>query len=460
MVYNTKYKYYSERKPDEMKVLLINAPSNGIYYRIGLKLPPLGPAYLAAYLRQSGRHSVDIIDMNAQKIKLDNIPWRDWDIIGISGDTSRHNDVLRIAGYAKQAGKTVVTGGYHVTFLDEDALRTGNIDYIVRGEGEEIFAQLIDALSEGGDVSKVKGISYLDADGNLVRTPNAPPVQDLDSLPPPARDLLPMKEYKPTLAKRPLTTMVSSRGCPFNCTFCSSSEFAGTKWRGRSPENMADEIESVMDAYGYRAIAFLDDNFTINPKHVIDVCKELQRRSIDIAWWCFSRVDTIVKNVDMVEQMAKSGLKMVFLGLESGSKEMLENYHKKITTDIAAKAVEILKSFGIRIWGSFIVGGLDDTKETVRQTVRYAKDLGIDIAEFSMLTPFPGTALYEQAKKENLIATYDWSKYDGAHAVMNTHHMTQRDIVLETIKAYISFYGRPSRWWEIFSAAAKAIAGI
>jgi anaerobic magnesium-protoporphyrin IX monomethyl ester cyclase len=427
---------------------------------MGLKLPPLGVAYLAAYLRGNGKHSVDIIDMNAQPVELQNIPWRDWDVVGISGDTSRHNEVLEIAAHAKEAGRIVVTGGYHVTFLDEEALRTGNVDYVVRGEGEEIFAELVDALADGGDISKVNGISYLDADGNVVRTPDALPVQHLDELPMPARDLLPMKEYKSSLAGRPLTTMVSSRGCPYNCTFCSSSEFAGIKWRCRSPQNIADEIENVVDTYGYRAIAFLDDNFTINPKHVIEICDELQRRGIDVAWWCFSRVDTIVKNVSMVERMAESGLKMVFLGLESGSKEILDKYHKKITTDIAAKAVEILKGFGIRIWGSFIVGGLDDTKETVRQTVTYAKQLGIDIAEFSVLTPFPGTALYKQAEDENLIATRDWSKYDGAHAVMNTHYMTQKEIIWSVVKAYLSFYGRPSRWWEVLSGAGKALSSI
>jgi anaerobic magnesium-protoporphyrin IX monomethyl ester cyclase len=443
-----------------VNVLLVNAPSNGVYYKMGLKLPPLGVAYLAAYLRGNGKHSVDIIDMNAQPVELQNIPWRDWDVVGISGDTSRHNEVLEIAAHAKEAGRIVVTGGYHVTFLDEEALRTGNVDYVVRGEGEEIFAELVDALADGGDISKVNGISYLDADGNVVRTPDALPVQHLDELPMPARDLLPMKEYKSSLAGRPLTTMVSSRGCPYNCTFCSSSEFAGIKWRCRSPQNIADEIENVVDTYGYRAIAFLDDNFTINPKHVIEICDELQRRGIDVAWWCFSRVDTIVKNVSMVERMAESGLKMVFLGLESGSKEILDKYHKKITTDIAAKAVEILKGFGIRIWGSFIVGGLDDTKETVRQTVTYAKQLGIDIAEFSVLTPFPGTALYKQAEDENLIATRDWSKYDGAHAVMNTHYMTQKEIIWSVVKAYLSFYGRPSRWWEVLSGAGKALSSI
>lgn len=440
-----------------MKVLLINAPSNGIYYKMGLKLPPLGLAYIAAYLRRSGKYGVNIIDMNARSIELKDIPWRDWDIVGISGDTSRHNAVLEIAAHAKDAGRIVVVGGYHATFMDEDTLRTGNVDYVVRGEGEEIFAELLESLTEGGDVSKVKGISYLDSDGNLVRTPDALPVQQLNDLPMPARDLLPMSEYKSSLSGRPLTTMVSSRGCPYRCTFCSSSEFAGIKWRGRSPQNIADEIENVVDTYGYKAIAFLDDNFTINPKHVMDICDEVRRRNLDIAWWCFSRVDTIVKNVPMIERMAKSGLKMVFLGLESGSEEILDKYHKRITTDIAAKAVEILKSFGIRIWGSFIIGGLDDTKETIRKTVNYAKQLNIDIAEFSVLTPFPGTVLYNQAKEKGLIATYDWSKYDGAHAVMNTHYMTQREIIIEVIKAYISFYGRPSRWWEIFSGAVKAL---
>ena len=142
---------------------------------------------------------------------------------------------------------------------------------------------------------------------------------------------------------------------------------------------------------------------------------------------------------------------MVFLGLEIASEAMLQAYKKGFTTDVAARAVKLLKSYGIRVWGSFIVGGLSETRETIRQTVEYARWLNPDIAEFSILTPFPGTELFRRAQAENRIATYDWSRYDGGHAVMRTEKLTQRDIALETIRAYIRFYGRWSRLGQILS---------
>jgi anaerobic magnesium-protoporphyrin IX monomethyl ester cyclase len=433
-----------------VRVLLINPPSKGIYYRLGLVLPPLGLAYLAEMVRRRG-HEVQVLDLNVDRQALDGLDWSRWDVVGISGDTSRHPEALDIARRAKEAGRTVVMGGYHATFMDADTLQTGAVDYIVRGEGENVFPELVDCLGAGGNPADVPGISFL-VDGQVCRTPDAQPVRDLDALPLPARDLLPMHKYRHShLSGRLLTSMVTSRGCPHNCFFCSSSSFAGRRWRARSAKNIVDEIEHLTDRYNFKAIAFLDDNFTLNPRRVLEVCQEITRRGLDIFWWCFSRVDTIVRNERMVEEMARAGAKMVFLGLESASEAMLQAYKKGFTTDVAARAVKLLKSYGIRVWGSFIVGGLSETRETIRQTVEYARWLNPDIAEFSILTPFPGTELFRRAQAENRIATYDWSRYDGGHAVMRTEKLTQRDIALETIRAYIRFYGRWSRLGQILS---------
>lgn len=431
-----------------VRILLVNPPSGGIYYRIGLFLPPLGLGYLAAVLRQSG-HAVDIIDLNVDKAALRNPPWEEWDLVGISGDTSRHKAALEIARQAKEAGKIVVLGSYHATFMDEETLRTGYVDYVVRGEGEKIFTELADCLEHHGDVGKVAGISYL-MDGRVVRNPDGPVVSELDSLPYPARESLPMKGYRTKkLSGRILTTLVTSRGCPHNCFFCSSSQFAGTRWRSRHPRQIVDEIEHVVKDYDFGAVAFMDDNFTLNPRRVQEICREIVRRGLDVFWWCFSRADTIVKNEAMVEDMAKAGAKMVFLGLENASQAVLNSYGKGFTTDVAARAVQILKKYGIRSWGSFIIGGLDETKENIRETVEYAKMLDVDIAEFSILTPFPGTALFQQAHQAGQITSYDWDRYDGAHAVLHTSHLTPREIATETIKAYLSFYGRLSRLRQI-----------
>lgn len=433
-----------------MRVLLINPPSKGIYYRLGLVLPPLGLAYLAELVRRRG-HGVDILDLNVDRHALDSLDWTAWDLVGISGDTSRHPAAMAIAQRAKEAGRIVVMGGYHVTFMDEETLKSGVVDYVVRGEGENIFPELVDCLAAGDNPARIWGLSYL-VDGRIYRTPAAAPVEDLETLPPPARDLLPMRKYRHShLSGRRLTSMVTSRGCPYNCYFCSSSSFAGRRWRARSAKSIVNEMEQVTKRYDYGAIAFMDDNFTLSPRRVHEVCQEILKRGLDIFWWCFARVDTIVRNERMVEEMARAGAKMVFLGLESASENVLAAYKKGFTTDIAARAVKMLKSYGIRVWGSFIVGGLGETKEAIRQTVEYARWLNPDIAEFSILTPFPGTQLFRQAQAENRIMTYDWSRFDGGHAVMHTGKLSQREVALETIRAYIRFYGRWSRLTQVLS---------
>ncbi|MGB9886408.1 MAG: B12-binding domain-containing radical SAM protein [Moorellales bacterium] len=431
-------------------MLLINPPSRGIYYRLGLVLPPLGLAYLAEMVRRRG-HEVHLLDLNVEREGLTDLDWSQWDLVGISGDTSRHPEALAIARQAKEAGRTVVMGGYHATFMDEDTLKSGVVDYVVRGEGENVFPDLVDCLAAGENPARVRGLSFL-VDGNVFRTPDAEPVRDLDSLPLPARDLLPMHKYRRShLSGRLLTSMITSRGCPHNCFFCSSSSFAGRRWRARQAKSIVDEIEHLVERYNFKAIAFLDDNFTLSPRRVLEVCQEITRRGLDVFWWCFARVDTIVRNERMVEEMARAGAKMVFLGLESASEAVLQAYKKGFTTDVAAQAVRLLKKHGIRVWGSFILGGLNETREAIRQTVEYARWLNPDIAEFSILTPFPGTELFRRARAENRIATYDWSRYDGGHAVMRTEKLTQRDIALETIRAYVRFYGRLSRVTQILS---------
>lgn len=442
-----------------LRVLLINPFFKGVYFQIGLQHPPLGLAYLASVLQQSG-YNVNILDLNVERPALENLSWKEWDVAGISGDTSRHQIALEIAKRAKEAGKIVVMGGYHVTFMDKETLETAWVDYVVRGEGERPFLELLQCLQEKGDPSQIRGISLL-KDGHYFCTPQSLLVENLDRMPLPARELLPMRKYrKNKMSGKSITTMVTSRGCPFNCNFCSSSHFAGTRWRARNPQKIVEEIEQIIQRFNYQAIAFMDDNFTLDPHRVIAFCQEIVRHNLDIIWWCFSRVDTIVRNEKMVEEMAKAGARMIFLGLESASNTILSSYKKGITTKTAAKAVEMLKKYGIKVWGSFIIGGLEESQESIRQTGDYARWLNPDIAQFSILTPFPGTALFQQARKEKFIATYDWNKYDGAHAVMNTKYLTRREIAVETIKSYLKFYGRWSRRKQVEDGLRSVLTSL
>lgn len=267
---------------------------------------------------------------------------------------------------------------------------------------------MLEALKKGKDISTVKGIVFK-KQGNLIKTAPAPNIENLDNLPFPARELLPMDKYRKLIfQKKPITTLVTSRGCPFNCYFCSSSQFFGLKWRTRSPENILSEIEYLIKRYDYHRFAFMDDNFTLNPQRVIQISKEIINRKLNIKWWAFSRVDELLKNEKMINLMAKSGCRMLFLGIESVSKKILDSYNKKINANDSLKAVKLLKRYGISTWGSFIIGGLEETKEMILNTIKFSKLLNPETVQFSILTPFPGTRLYQDAINAGIIIRKAW----------------------------------------------------
>ena len=421
-----------------MNILLINPSTSNIYGKIGANLPPLGLGYIAAVARQGG-HYIKIVDLAVDKEALNNLNINEFDLIGITATTPQYPEALKVAKKMKDKNKMVVMGGYHVTFMDYEALSTGVVDIVVRGEGEEIFLNLLNTLENKGKLDDVKGISYWEGT-NYIRTDDVPPPQNLDELPFPARDLFPIDKYKNTLEGIRTINITTSRGCPFNCYFCSSSKFGGLKWRARSPESIADEIELLQKEYGFKAFAFMDDNFTLNPKRVIAFADEIEKRNIDIIWWCFSRVDTLVKNEFMVKRMAESGAIRIFLGLESANENVLDDYGKNITYKQQIDAVNLLRKYGIGIHGSFIIGDFEETEDMIMNTVKLAKKLKPEVSQFSVLTPFPGTALFEQVKRENKFLHNKWELYDALHPTIKLKNLTPKQLQKITVKSYRKAY--------------------
>ena len=424
-----------------MKILLINPPAGSIYYALRLKTPPLGLAYVAAVLRQAN-HQVRIIDLNVESKDYRTLPYAEFDLVGISIDTMRYPVSLRIAETAKKQKRPVVAGGQHVTFFDSEALSTNLFDFIVRGEGEYAMLDLVKHIEDGDSFEEVKGISFL-SDGELIRTPSRPLIADLDSVPFPARELLPLQNYTITLNGRFMTAALTSRGCPFNCDFCAASQFFGRKWRTRSIENVMEEIELLYEKYGYRAVAFFDDHFTLYPKRMVEFCENILKNNWDLYWWAFSRVDSVVKNEELVKLMGRAGLKQVFIGFESGSQEVLDSYGKDLNVDNAFKAMEILKKYKIDVWASFIIGALSETKKMIKQTIKFANRLNPHYIQFGILTPYPGTVLYEKVK--NRLLTTNWKKFWGGDPVIKLDKLTPKELKKLFWRAHLSFYGRPKR---------------
>ncbi len=420
-----------------MRILLINPPSFNLYTHIGAQMPPLGLAYIASVLREGG-HLPELLDMDVTKKTPD---YKEYDIVGISCLTPTYPQSIEIARKAKEKGKVVVMGGYHPTFMDEDVLKTGVVDYVVRGEGEYVFLELADSIENGSGVESVRGISYIDGE-RLIRTGNAP-YPDIDKIPFPARDLLPLKLYRAFLDERRMTSVITSRGCPFNCSFCSSSKFGGIRWRARSALSVIEEVEILHKKYGFGAVDFMDDNFTLNSERVIEISEETLKRRLDIRWWCLSRADTIAKNEDMVRVAARSGLNMVFLGMESADEDVLKSYGKREDTATFIKAVELLRKYDVKSWASIMIGALNETGRMISKTINFIKKLDPHAVQISVLTPYPGTRLFEGVKKR--ITTRDWNLYDGAHSVFNAYHLNTKKIQSILKKAYISIYLSPKR---------------
>jgi|GEM_PF-16444 len=442
---NFTIKKYNEKQNDEiMKILLVSPAGSNFYAKMGATIPPLGLAYIAAVLRENG-HYVKLLDLGVEE----KIPSKDYfkffDVVGISADTPSYPEALSIAKYAKSVDRTVVMGGYHVTFLDKEALNTGLVDFIVRGEGEEIFLNLVNTLKAKGDLNQVKGISFINH-GSYQRNPDMPPPRNLDEMPFPARDLLNMNAYKNQMNGMPFTNLITSRGCPFNCYFCSSSKFGGLRWRSRSAKSIVDEIEHLNRTYGYKAFSFMDDNFTLNPKRIFEFADELERRGLnDIHWWCFSRVDILIKNEKMVKRMAEVGAYEIFLGLESSNEELLDTYNKHIGNKEQEQAIKLLRKYGIKIHGSYIMGDIKETVPMVKNTIKWAKEVNARTTQFSILTPYPGTALYNDIEKENRFLHKDWKYYDALHPVIKLDHISPEQLGKLLVKAYRTAYLNPRR---------------
>ncbi len=420
-----------------MKVLLAYPGKQDTYRKVGFVLPPMGIAYVAAVLRDRG-HAVSIADFSVSDRKVD---FSAFDVVGISADTSRVRGGFALAEEAKKAGAKVVMGGPHVSYMDEEALGTGWCDYVVRSEGEETMAELVEAL-DAGDPSAVRGISY-HVNGAVRRTESRPFLEDIDRLVP-ARDLLDMQSYRLLeMGKRKITSILTSRGCPFGCSFCCSTEFSGRRWRARSARRVVDEIEEIVREHRFNGIAFLDDNFTLDSQRVIAICDEVMRRGIDIYWWCFSRADTLLKHEEMVAKMAEAGCRYIFIGFESRHQQTLDSYKKKTKEGMAGEVAALLKRHGISIHGSFIIGGVDETRQMVLDTIRYAREVDPQAVQFTILTPYPGTELYESVKDR--ITTADWDRFDCLHSVIRSDHLTAEELEALLRKAYLSFYLSPGK---------------
>jgi radical SAM superfamily enzyme YgiQ (UPF0313 family) len=431
-----------------MKVTFLNPPqTNSKYKFLGVVAPSLGIGYMAGVL-ENNNVDVDVLDASALELSYeeigDEIKKRSPDIVSISALTPTIGVALDSADKIKQVkpDTIVVLGGYHPTFEYESVLKEKSVDVVVRGEGEYTLLELVQTLENEGDLKTVKGLAFHDEnDGSLVLTPDRPIIPNLDELPFPAFHLFPMEKYRILNISTNVATIITTRGCPMQCSFCSSAALHGNKLRRRSYQNVCDEIELRLMEENIDTIAFMDDTFTLNKRFVMDFCNEIKRRNLKFWWGCTSRVDTL--DEELLELMKEAGCITLFMGVESADQHVLEKMNKNITLDKTQRAFDLCRKVGIRTIASCVIGMPEDTRETINSTIEFVKKLDPDYALYSLATPYPGTRFYNETFKKDLITIKDWSKYTLINPVLKTIDCSSDDLRSLQKKAFIGFYLRP-----------------
>ncbi len=434
-----------------MKVTLVNPPQTASKYKfMGVMAPPLGIAYMAAVLRENNI-DVDMIDASAEDMNFeefkDEFIKRDPDLVAITALTPTIGKALDSAKVIKDAKPEtiVVMGGYHPTFNFEETLNDENVDIVIRGEGEYILLDLVETLENKGDLKDVKGIVYLDETkepgDQMVINPVRHPEADLDKIPYPALDLLPMDKYKLLDMDTHMTTMITTRGCPMQCSFCSSSAMHGKFIRERSTKNIVDEIEYLKDEFNIQTIAFMDDTFTLNKQKVMDICNEIIKRDLNIKWGCTARVDTMDEEV--LTKMRESGCITIFIGVESADQQSLDRMNKNTTVEKIVTAFKVARKTGMRTIASVALGMPNDTKKSMNRTIKFVHSLKPNYAIYTLATPYPGTKFYQEAFENNAIKIKDWSKYTLISPIVETVDCSLSDLRKIQTRAFIRFYLRP-----------------
>lgn len=431
-----------------MKVLFVNPPQMASKYKfMGVIAPPLGIAYMAGVL-QENNIDVEILDASAEDMDFKDVEKellkRKPDLVALTALTPTIGRALETAQVVKETlpDSIVVMGGYHPTFNFIETLEDENVDIVIRGEGEYIMLNLVQALENQSSLHDVKGIVFEDKNSKeIVVNPEAPLIQDLDELPFPALNLLPMKKYRLLDMDTHMTTMITTRGCPMQCSFCSSAAMHGKKIRERSVENIVDEIEYLNTNYDIDTIAFMDDTFTLKKRKVMAICDEILKRNIEIMWGCTSRVDTLDEK--LLKKMKEAGCITIFIGVESADQQQLDNMCKNTTIAKIENAFKIAHKLKIRTIASVALGMPGDTKEIMNKTVKFVHKLKPNYAIYSLATPYPGTRFYKEAFEKNLIKIKDWSKYTLITPILETIDCSLNDMRKIQAKAFMKFYLRP-----------------
>jgi radical SAM superfamily enzyme YgiQ (UPF0313 family) len=423
------------------KIIFIEPESPNLHIFSDFPLPRLGTLILGTMMRRRG-WEVEVFVESLRRIDYDMIA--EADLVGISTITSTAPRAYAIADKVRAMGVPVLMGGPHVTYLADEALE--HADYIIRGEGEAALTAFIDAWLGGGDFSAVPNLSLKEG-VRSVHHPMLPMEKNLDVIPYPDLSLL-----KPDPGRHKFTPPIpvqTSRGCPFDCSFCSVTGMFGRKYRFRSTENIIEELRG----YNRRgaAVFFYDDNFAADRNRTKELLQAMIRERFKFEWTTQVRAD-IARDVELVRLKKKAGCHTVYIGFESVNPESLDAMNKKQTVADLVQAVSVLRRHRIHIHGMFVLGFDQDDWKTVKKTLRFAKKARLSTTQFLILTPLPGSAFYNRMKAEGRLRFRDWALYDAHHAVFQPARFSLRDLQKAQLFCHKKFY-------SLKQTARKILAG-
>lgn len=440
-----------------MKVLLINPPIKNI---ISLEIPlfvrqnegifpPLGLMYIASYLKKNVDCELKLLDTIAEDMDYDAIEKYvgDFcpDVVGICAHTHNLIDVILVVDIIKKIDKRihVCLGGPHINVFAQEAIDISCVDSVVLGDGERTFAELVRCIGQRADLRKVKGLIFKQ-DHQCVSTGLGQDIGDLDSLPFPDRSLLNPKLYYSILGRRPvMTTMISSRGCPYQCTFCSTPKGF---YRIRSSQNVVDEIEECMKL-GIEEVHFVDDVFNVNPDRIIKICDEIKTRGLKIKWSFRGRIDKITK--PLLIRSKEAGCYRIHLGVETSTDEGLKRLKKGITVEQTRKVFKWTREIGINTVAYFLIGcPHEKTRQDILKTINFSKEIDPDFALFNMLTPYPSTELYEEGLRKGEFKSNYWKEFalnpqKDFQPQLWEKGLSREELIFLLNLAYRTFYLRP-----------------
>ncbi len=419
---------------------------------------PLGIGYIAAYLRKYGNHDVRMYEPEAQRLNHADIariiktfaP----DVIGLTCTTPNFARAVELARICKiNSGAKVVLGGVHASAMPEFIMEKypDLIDCVVVGEGEITMLELVNAYQASSGVETIKGTVYAKA-GEVIRNENRPFIENLDSIPFPARDLIPQAFFTPNLHNaryRNCATILTSRGCPFNCSFCASRLVSGRKYRTHSVEYILKEMEMLKKNYKIRQLLITDDTFTIDRNRLEEICRGMIDRRLRLAWFCFGQVGTV--NRELLKLMKKAGCYSIGFGVESSDETTLKKMGKPILPVKAKETIKIANSLGLKTQAFYIIGSPGETKEQINKTVKFSREVGSTLAFYNMLVPFPGTRDFDYFFSETPLEDIDWEKFVaiGEHCVVKNAGISAKEIEHIIGKANLSYYAHPKRLFNV-----------